>query len=46
MAGFLSLWSGTPGFEEGGCVGYAKNSPYQFYLSVALNLVRYANPAH
>jgi endoglucanase len=40
------LWSGTPGFEEGGCIGYGKNSPYQFYLSAALNLVRYANPAH
>jgi endoglucanase len=38
------LWTGTPGFEDGDCLGYGANAPYQFYLSEALMLVANANP--
>ncbi len=39
------IWSGTPGFEDGDCLGYGANSPYQFYVSEALTLVAHASDA-
>jgi cellulase/cellobiase CelA1 len=38
------LWLGTPGFENGDCLGYGTGAPYQFYLQEAVSLVRNANP--
>ncbi len=38
------LWLGTPGFENGDCLGYGANAPYTFYASEAVSLLRNANP--
>ena len=37
------LWLGTPGFENGDCLG--SGDGYRFYLELALSLVRFAHPA-
>lgn len=39
------IWSGTPGYEEGGCLGYGQNAPYTFYLSLATSLSLFADPS-
>jgi endoglucanase len=38
------VWAGTPGFEGGSCLGYGQNSPYTFYLPLAVSLAQHANP--
>ncbi len=39
------LWTGTPGFEDGDCLGMGAHSPYTFYLQEAVSLVKFSNPA-
>jgi endoglucanase len=38
------IWSGTPGFEDGNCLGYGAHAPYTFYLQEAISLTINANP--
>jgi endoglucanase len=38
------VWSGTPGFESGDCLGYGKGSAYTFYVQEAVSLAKNANP--
>lgn len=38
------VWSGTPGFEDGNCLGHGAHSPYTFYTSEAVSLAANANP--
>jgi endoglucanase len=38
------VWAGTPGYEEGNCLGYGQGSPYKFYPALALSLEQNANP--
>jgi endoglucanase len=38
------LWLGTPGYENGDCLGYGAGAPYTFYLQEAVSLVLHANP--
>lgn len=39
------IWSGTPGFEDGNCLGLGAHAPYTFYVQEAISLSQYANPA-
>lgn len=39
------VWSGTPGFESGDCLGLGAHAPYTFYVSEAVSLAQHANPA-
>ncbi|MDQ6606307.1 MAG: glycoside hydrolase family 6 protein [Actinomycetota bacterium] len=38
------VWSGTPGFESGDCLGLGAHAPYTFYLQEAVSLSEFANP--
>ncbi len=38
------LWLGTPGYEDGDCLGQGSGAPYTFYVQEAISLVRFANP--
>jgi endoglucanase len=38
------VWAGVPGYENGSCIGYGQDSPYQFYPSLAVSLALHANP--
>lgn len=40
------VWSGTPGFDNGRCLGLARGSRYSFYVQEALSLARNENPPH
>jgi endoglucanase len=38
------VWAGVPGYENGSCLGYGEDSPYEFYPSLAVSLAQHANP--
>jgi endoglucanase len=38
------IWSGTPGFEMGDCLGLGHGSPYTFYVQEAISLAQNENP--
>ncbi len=38
------IWAGTPGYEDGSCLGLGAHAAYTFYLQEALTLALNANP--